>query len=63
MSKSIVYWKQEGNDTTEDAGPADLWREDVSKNGEFVYLFDGRWVSSATAERYAQENGHEFRST
>jgi hypothetical protein len=61
--KGIVYWKQEGNGTTEDAGPVDLWRADGSKNGEFVELFGGRWVSSATAERYAEQHGHEFRPT
>jgi hypothetical protein len=61
--KGIVYWKQEGNDTTEDAGPADLWRADDSKHGAEVALFGGQWVSSATARRYAERYGHEFRST
>jgi hypothetical protein len=61
--RGVVYWKQEGNDTTEDAGPADLWRADDSNHGEMAVLFGARFVSASTAERYAKKHGHEFRPT
>lgn len=51
-----VFWKMEGNDETEDAGPATL-----SRGNDDEPLFNGRWVSSAEADSYAFRNGHAFK--
>lgn len=61
--KGVVYWRYDhGTGTTEDMGYATLCREAEPLDDEAA-LFGGRWVSSSTAKRYADQHGHEFRST